>query len=50
MWGNDTFAAGTKSIKKYWEKIDIGKNYWLRKENNDAITREKFFDRPAEHK
>ena len=44
---NNTFQ---NLLKKYREKVNIGKNYWLRKENIDKINWENLFGRSADHK
>ena len=44
------FSTEQNLSKKYWEKINIGKKYWLRKINIDKIKWEKLFDRSADHK
>ena len=47
MWGNPTLFHWGKSIEN-WEKINNGRNYWLRKVHTDTINSENLFDRPAD--
>ena len=44
---------GFSPAKKYWEKVNIGKNYWKRyweKVTIETINLEKLFDRSSDHK
>ena len=44
---------GFSSAKKYWDKVNIGKNYWKKYWETvaiETINLEKLFDRSSDHK